>query len=165
MGYCHYWGRPAALSSEHFRAFAEECQQLRVALGVPKLWFFGGVKIGGALGVGKPIFSAETICFNGRPPGETLLIHRVFHRQDRETGDDGLYWDFVKTRQLPYDQLVVAVLLSFKHFFPAAALSSDGGNADWAAGMTLYTQTTGRSVPDFAILATPQGAGSSDDRK
>lgn len=165
MGYCHYWGRPAVLSRELFRAFAAECHQLRAALGMPKLWFFGGVKIGGALGYGKPIFSAETICFNGRPPGETMLIHRIFHHQERETGDDGLYWDFVKTNQAPYDQLVVAVLLSFKYFFPEVALSSDGGQDDWAAGMALYTQTTGRSVPDFAILATPEREGSSHERK
>jgi hypothetical protein len=164
MGYCHYWGRPAELSRDRFRAFAAECKQLRTALGVPTLGLFGGVKIGGATGWGKPIFSEETICFNGRPMQETLLIHRVFHHPERETGDYGLHWDFVKTNQAPYDELVVAVLLSFKQFFPETALYSDGGAAEWANGIALYERTTGRTVPAFPILAQPQGESAEHDQ-
>ena len=57
-----------------------------------------------------------------------------------------------------YDELVVAVLVSFKHHFPAAALSSDGGERDWARGIALYERATGRQAPSFGVLAVPPEA-------
>lgn len=156
MSYMHYWGRPAELSRGSFERFAGECKQLRLRLGVPRFGLFGGVKIGGAMGPGEPTFSSECICFNGRPSHETFLIHRAFHHPEREAGDFGLHWDFVATDRKPYDDLVVAVLLSFKHAFPGAALSSDGGEEAWARGVALYERTTGRSVPSLRDLATPR---------
>jgi len=158
MGYCHYWGRPAELPLSTFRSFVAECVTLRRALGVPWLGLFGGVKIGSSFGWGRPIFREDVICFNGRPGCEPLIIYRVFHRLDRKPGDFGLYWDFVKTREEPYDELVVAVLVSFKHYFPASALSSDGGKEDWARGIALYERTTGRQAPGFDVLRAPQEA-------
>jgi hypothetical protein len=110
------------------------------------LGLFGGVKIGGSFGAGRPIFREDAICFNGRPRHEPLVIYRVFHRPQQELGEFGLYWDFVKTDQKPYDELVVAVLVSFKHHFPAAALPSDGGKRNWARGIALYrVERAGRS--------------------
>ena len=118
MGYCHYWGRPAELPLSGFRPFVEECAKLRRALGVPWLGLFGGVKIGNSFGWGRPIFREDVICFNGRPSHEPLIIYRAFHEPQRKPGKFGLYWDFVKTNQKPYDELVVAVLVSFKNYFP-----------------------------------------------
>jgi hypothetical protein len=156
MGYCHYWGRPAELPLSGFRSFVEECVTLRRALGVPFLGLLGGVKICGSLGWGRPIFREDVICFNGRPSHEPLIIYRVFHEPQRKPGDFGLYWDFVKTNQKPYDKLVVATLLSFKHYFPASALSSDGGKEDWAGGIALYERATGRQALGFDVLRAPQ---------
>jgi len=70
------------------------------------------------------------IGFNGRPSHEPFVIYRVFHRPEQKLGKFGLFWNFVKTNEKPYDELVVAVLVSFKHHFPAAALCSlRGGTA------------------------------------
>jgi hypothetical protein len=158
LGYCHYWGRQPELPLIAFRSFVEECVTLRRALGVPRFGLFGGVKIGDSSGWAPPVFREDVICFNGRPGCEPLIIHRVFHQPQREPGDFGLYWDFVKTNAQPYDELVVAVLLSFKHYFPASALSSDGDRRDWARGIALYERATTRQAPEFSTLRTPQGA-------
>lgn len=155
MSYCHYWGRPAELAASEFRAFARECVTLRRALGVPLLGLFGGVKICGASGWRRPTFREDGICFNGRPGHEALVIRRVYHQPRRQPGDFGLYWDYVSTSEKPYDDSVVASLLSFKHHFPAAALSSDGGKQDWARGIALYESATGRLAPDFPALRRP----------
>ena len=52
----------------------------------------------------------------------------------------------------------MAVLVSFKHHFPAAALSSDGGERDWARGIALSERATGRQAPGFGVLAVPREA-------
>lgn len=155
MSYMHYWGRPSELSRDCFRLLAGECRKLRQGLGVPWLGFFGGVRIGGVMGSGNPSFTDDTICFNGRPGHETFVLHRVFHKPQQESGLHGLHWDFVGTDRKPYDALVVATLLSFKHHFPESALNSDGGEADWAQGMALYQRVTGRRPPSFRDLAMP----------
>jgi hypothetical protein len=158
LGYCHYWARPAELPLGEFRSFAAECGTLRRALGVPVLGLFGGVKIGGSFGYGRPIFREHAIGFNGRPSCEPLVIYRVFHKPQQAPDKFGLYWDYVKTNEKPYDELVVAVLVSFKHHFPTAALSSDGGERDWARGIALYERATGRQAPGFGVLAVPPEA-------
>jgi hypothetical protein len=89
---------------------------------------------------------------------EPLVIYRVFHKLQQAPDKFGLYWDYVKTNEKPYDELVVAVLVSFKHHFPAAALSSDGGEGDWARGIALYERATGRQAPGFGVLAAPREA-------
>ena len=126
MGYCHYWGRPAELSLSGFGTFAQECVRRRRALGVPWLGLLGGEKIGNAFGQGRPMFREDVISCNGRPGHEPLIIHRLFHKPQQESDRFNLYWDFVKTNQTPYDDLVVAALVSFEMHFAGAALSSEG---------------------------------------
>lgn len=155
MSYGHNWGRPTNLPLGQFRKFAQECKQLRHALGIPKLGFIGGVKIGSADGHGRPIFTEDLICFNGRPSHDSFIIHRQFDHPERDVGLYGLHWDFVYTAQKPYDTLVVAVLLSLKYYFPLCALRSDGGEQDWAKGINLYQRVTGRDIPDFRTLGQP----------
>jgi len=58
-----------------------------------------------------------------------LVIYRVFHKPQQAPDKFGLYWDFVKTNEKPYDELVVAVLVSFRHHFPAAAFPRTGPRA------------------------------------
>lgn len=127
-------------------------------LGVPWLGLFGGVKIGDAFGWGRPIFREDVICFNGRPSHQPLVIHRLLHKPQQELGTFDLNWDFVKTNQKPYDELEVAVLVSFKVHFPASALSSDGGKSDWERGIALDERATGRQALGFDVLRAPQEA-------
>lgn len=155
MGYSHYWGRPPELDPARFLLFAEECKALRRAAGMPWLGLFGGLKVGGELGWGAPSFTKELVCFNGRPQCEPLVLpcHLPMGRQ--AVGDYGLYWDGAKTNKLPYDQLVVAALLSFKSHFHEAALYSDGDRDDWSDGIQLYERVTGKAVPPLVELGRP----------
>lgn len=154
MGYSHYWGRPKELDPGRFAAFADECRYLRRQAGLPILGLFGGLKIGAELGWGQAIFTGEMVCFNGRPQCEPLTIPRCV-QSSGYAGEYGLFWDGAKTNQLPYDRLVIAVLLAFKHHFPEGALYSDGSRDDWAAGIYLYEHATGRPAPAFADLGKP----------
>ncbi len=147
MSYGHHWGRPRTIPDEVFTAIADDVRTI-IARVAPTLGFFGGIKVRGAMGGGQPILDAEHICFNGAPPRDTFWISKDFHTKnpDRSPSDDGLYWDFVMTGELPYDTVVVAALTSFKVHLPEGRLSSDGGPDEWAAGIALFCQATGRDV-------------------
>lgn len=148
MGYSHYWGRRAELDQDVFVAFSDEVRRLIRAVR-PRFGFFGGVKIRGSVGWGPPHITTESVNFNGRPYCETFWIARRFadQRPDAEPDESGLLWNFTKTNGLPYDVVVTASLLSFKHHFPEARLGSDGGRPDWQPGIDLFEQVTGRSAP------------------
>lgn len=152
MGYCHSWGRPKEIAPEVFRAVMDDVQKI-VGSVAPTLGLFGGIRIKGATGAGRPLIDAERICFNGSPACETFWIARDFNTKypDRTPGDDGLYWDFVKTRQLPYDRVVVAALTALKVHLPATQLSSDGGREEWEPGLALFRTATGRDVAFDAL--------------
>lgn len=152
MSYGHRWGRPRTIPDATFNAIADDVRAI-IAHVAPALGLFGGIKVRGAMGGGRPIIDAEHICFNGAPPRDTFWMSKDFTTKnpDREPGDDGLYWDFVMTGELPYDRVVVAALTSFKVHLPEGRLHSDGGPDEWAAGMALFRDTTGREV-DFDLL-------------
>lgn len=154
MSYGHYWGRTKTIPSDAFDAVGRDVRQIIEAV-APTLGLFGGIKVRGATGSGRPIIDADHICFNGSPRRETFWISRdvSLKSPDQAPGEDGIYWDFVKTGQLPYDTVVVATLISLKCHVPDVQLSSDGGAEDWAAGLALYRRATGRQV-DFESLTT-----------
>jgi hypothetical protein len=55
--------------------------------------------------------------------------------------------DFCKTRQNPYDIVVVACLAVLKHRLGVAMnVSSDGRPADWTAGIDLARRVTGLKI-------------------
>lgn len=154
MSYGHYWGREKTIADDVFQAIAADVRAVITAVG-PTLGLFGGIKVRGATGAGRPIIDADHICFNGSPHRETFWIARDFASKspDQAPGDDGFYWDFVKTGQLPYDTVVVAALVSLKVHLPGAKLSSDGGADEWAAGLALYCRATGREVTFESLTA------------
>ena len=156
MGYCHYWGRPKTIPADVFGTIGGEVRSVIAAV-APALGLFGGIKVRGALGSGRPIIDAEHICFNGSPRKETFWISSdvASKSPDQEPGEHGLYWDFVKTGQLPYDTVVVAALVSLKVRLPEARLSSDGGAEEWAAGLELYRRATGRAVTFESLTNLP----------
>ena len=150
MGYCHNWGRPMEVSPEIFSSYVEEVKKLRRAIR-PTFWFFGGgIKITGAMGWGPPEFKSEIINFNGRPMCENFLITRNYSTKykDPSPNDDGLFWDYVKTNERPYDVLVTAALLSFRHHVPEVLIESSGDRDDWQKGIALYERVTQRKVPE-----------------
>lgn len=154
MSYGHYWGRTKVIPDVAFQAFADDVRKIIEAV-APTLGLFGGIKVKGATGFGRPTIDAEHICFNGAPRRETFWISRdvALKSPDQQPDADGVYWDFVKTGQLPYDTVVVAALTSFKVHVPDVRLSSDGGEDEWQAGLALYRRATGRPVT-FDSLTT-----------
>lgn len=99
MGYTRYWARPRELDAEQFRAFAEACRATCAELE-------------GCLTDAS--FTADKICFKGRPGCETFLIERVASSSRRE----GLIFEFCKTQRLPYDAAVDQCLTILKARFP-----------------------------------------------
>jgi len=49
-------------------------------------------------------------------------------------------WNFCKTAQKPYDELVTAVLILARYTFDPFSLSSDGEWNDWLLGRELFTR-------------------------
>jgi len=48
-------------------------------------------------------------------------------------------FDFCKTAQKPYDNVVTAILILAKEYFPEwLEVTTDGDNADWRGGFDLY---------------------------
>ncbi len=125
MGYCHYWGRPKEIAPEVFRAVVDDVQKV-IASVAPAFGLFGGVRIKGATGYGRPVIDAERICFNGSPSCE-------------------------KTGELPYDKVVVAALTALKFHLPATQLSSDGGREEWEPGLALFRTVSGHAVAFDAL--------------
>lgn len=157
MGYVHSWGRPMEVPVGRFRSFADDVRKLCAAVR-PPLWLFGGgVLITGGGLFTRPVLTDEMVSFNGWPPRsvgyEHLCVMRVYSEKwngqyrDRQPEEDGLYWDYVKTNQNPYDVVVTAALASLCHHVPECVIDSNGARADWQPGIDLYRRVTGRGAP------------------
>ncbi len=53
----------------------------------------------------------------------------------------------IRTDRMSYDTIICACLMSFRHFFPAAEITSDGTRRDWAQAIAMYEFLTERSAP------------------
>jgi len=69
---------------------------------------------------------------------ETFRLDRWHHPETWEPKERGGYFSFCKTRRLPYDLLVCAVLILLKHHFPKSEVSSDGDYSDWVPAREWY---------------------------
>ena len=116
------------------------------------------IKIGDGLGEGHPpVFSKDEICFNGvgEEAHETLLIERDnsdiltktgrWSKYYKETWEkDHTYEGFVKTARKPYDLLVTATLVLYKHHFgDIVEISGDGGEEGFEEGKKLISEVLG----------------------
>lgn len=161
MGYTHYWRREQTLPKKQWNAFVEDVQTLLVRLPKHSLSAGGYSKdaplvIAGPLGTGDPIIGPDVVSFNGSEEvrdddgsdlsHETFYLARVFEPEEWESPESGKYFAFCKTAQKPYDLLVCACLLSFKHHFPTSVVSSDGGPSDWSIPLIWYTDVFNRKV-------------------
>jgi hypothetical protein len=140
-----------------FRAFANDVRKLCEA--VRPRWLFGrGIRITGGGLFTRPVLTDDMVSFNGWPPRlggyEHFCVMRVYsekwdgYYRNRRPDEDGLYWDTVKTNQLPYDVVVTAALVSLRHHVAELAFDSDGSRDDWQAGIDLYQRVTQRPPPD-----------------
>jgi hypothetical protein len=150
MGYTHYWRRKPVLEQEKFAQWAEDVRQLAGMCDKREIAICGGD------GTGLGQFGAEIVCFNGdeskNEDYETFSIERTYHPYaSYDTPENGLYHDFCKTGERPYDLLVTAALLRFRYYFPESLVSSDGSRDDWMPAWKLY-QVVFNEMPSLAFL-------------
>lgn len=131
MGYTHYFDHKKTTKTK-WKSIKNACKVL--SLNLPK-----DVLIDGCLAHKEPVFDDTMIWFNGTDKGFTWEDrkankhpengHETFVLEQKGSGDD---LAFCKTGRKPYDLLVCACLLVYKHYSPTTIkLSSDGNAEDW----------------------------------
>jgi hypothetical protein len=136
MGYTHYWRRKQEFPKRAFLRAVEDCRKVCQATGVP---------LAGWDGTGAPAFQAEEICFNGQSATgyETFAVPRKCV-PTRPPDEGGLYFDFCKTANMPYDLAVQCCLLVLQHHFgKQIVISSDGNEADWQRAVETCQRVLG----------------------
>lgn len=136
MGYTHYWYRPLTLDADRFVSFAHDCHDLALKWEGPIGYEYDQPEM-------PPQFGPKSIHFNGqRDDGhETFYIPQFYDDQypGQSPEKNGHWFSFCKTARKPYDTLVTACLIAFKHHFRRCEVHSDGSWSEWEDGRTLYT--------------------------
>ena len=137
MGYTHYWNKKKKIDPETWSDFTDDVTALINKAKVRLCWEFNEPDK-------APEVTAEVVRFNGKGDNgyETFLLRRVEQREEyRKPDDKGMYFNFCKTAQKPYDKYVVAVLhLAEKHFGDKILFSSDGDDSELREGIELATK-------------------------
>jgi len=92
-----------------------------------------------------PHFGDTEIWFNGITDHETFVLQQAgIPVESYQSNTDGLGFAFCKTAGKPYDLMVCACLLVYKHHSPdTMRLSSDGDASDWADAENFVKDTLG----------------------
>jgi hypothetical protein len=127
MGYTHYWEISRDFTNEEWDALTDEATRIIGLAG--KL----NIKLGDALGDFEPVITKKRIALNGY--GNAGCESFILTKNKRETAEwerereNNAVFDFCKTRQLPYDAVVVSILFAANKVAPNAIRpSSDGGD-------------------------------------
>lgn len=132
MGYTHYMYR-----NKTIHRYNELANDVRRMLH----WVQHVRKIPLADGFGAyhtdPVVSSHRIWFNGAGSNahETFLIAK--NKQDDDYKDNGVYFDFCKTNQKPYDLAVMLAILLACEYDPFFRYDTDGTAEDWAEAIAL----------------------------
>ena len=139
MGYTHYWDGKANLTPE-------------LVADIKAIIAGSTVTIKNGIGSEKPVVTRENVSLNGDADTD----------DDFETFELGALdgWNFCKTGQRPYDEVVTAILLRVTHYDAAFNVSSDGDWVDdWKAGRELYARVFGEDavkpselVEDYSLV-------------
>jgi hypothetical protein len=130
MGYTHYF-KHKKTGKRKWAKIVEDCKKL--ADNLPE-----DVLIDGCSAYPTPQFDSKEIYFNGTDEGFKWIDHKnnKYPKNGHETfvlsqaGSGG--FAFCKTARKPYDLLVCACLLVYKHHSPKTMdLGSDGDSEDW----------------------------------
>ena len=129
MGYTHYWYRKVGEDHNQKEWNTFGVQALRI---VNK----SEIPLGDWDGENRPIFNFDRIELNGigEDGHEPLILHREVPEQPSYRADEPDYFEFCKTACKPYDLVVTAILLLYKHYFPTVKVSSDGDVENWKDG-------------------------------
>ncbi|MBA3775431.1 MAG: hypothetical protein H0X11_03150 [Betaproteobacteria bacterium] len=133
MGLTHSWLRPTELPAGAFTDAVRDIQRLLKDANIP---------LAGFEGQGPPVFLDDAIVFNGVAGAacEPFEIHQVeFDRRGRAEK-----FSFCKTQGLPYDLVVMAALIVFKHHLGETfKVMSDESDAAWSPARQLVSRATG----------------------
>ena len=130
MGYTHYWRTKTTSQAKFGAAIKKANKVLEARKGL----------LAGPNGEGPLVIKKKQVCFNGQgdESHETCFID-----------NSGKEFDFCKTAQKPYDDVVTAVLAIFAHELGEDfQVSSDGDHEEWASGVKLASQVLGEPVPN-----------------
>jgi hypothetical protein len=163
MGYTHYYERrrDVAAPTDAYGRWAMDAKAIIAAAEGH------GIRIAGWDGgreAAWPEFTEGYVSLNGwgDESCETFIWHAEVQDNPEWVRPDQPYCYFVKTRQRPYDAVVVALLLRLKHYYgDAVDISSDGSweeykysfdgesfvDPGWTLGRALYREVFGEDAP------------------
>lgn len=162
MGYTHYYYKDEEEhDQETWNSFLKDVK--KIVKNLPEHSTSSGgyhskdpLIIAGWDGEGKPSFTKNMIKFNGGGgfDHETFSIYRVVDEQERERARNlgrKDFFEFCKTARKPYDLLVQAVLILYKHHFGShVRVSSDGCFGDWVEAYVFVENVMG-FTPVFSL--------------
>lgn len=126
MGFTHYFTQKRDFTAEEWSAITEAASfAIAKARGL-------GIEIAGWDRSGSPVVNENEISLNGADEEgcETFRVSRVKPPKpewDDAPGDE--YFSFCKTRERPYDRVVVTILHHIRNIAPdAMGIGSDGGD-------------------------------------
>ena len=151
MGYTHYWYRPQHLNCREFEKFAADVMYILQEAQE------NGIKLGDTHGENEPFVNYNIVAFNGYDESgyESCVIEKDVSNENLQPFNTelGEHFDFCKTQQKRYDEVVVAVLMCLQYHFPSIVLKTDGDYLDWAAGSKLFEDALGFNYePKLGIL-------------
>ncbi len=111
MGYTHYLKQPKKFTDKQWDTFVKSAKQIFKTTDIP---------LGNAAGdeKTKPVINVDRISFNG--VGDDSHETCTVYREDTD-------FEFCKTAQKPYDEVVVAIYKAAREANPSIVLNSDGG--------------------------------------
>jgi len=153
MGYSHYWETLRSFTDEEWDSLTEEANRIIGLAG--KL----NIKLGDALGDFEPVVTKNRIALNGY--GNAGCESFILMKNKREAAEwerqreNNAVFDFCKTRQLPYDAVVVSILFAANKIAPDALHpSSDGGDVFEPAIDILAAKMLGASSEEKSFHET-----------
>lgn len=127
MGYTHYFRMPKGTMKED--KWKRLCKDVQTLVGNENYPVEKGYD---RLDIGEQRIIVKGTC-------EWLVIERESMPQFTFE-PEGMVFNFCKTRQHPYDYVVVACLIALKRILPQVELSSDGDLIDWHEGIAHFRE-------------------------
>lgn len=132
MGYTHYWNHTPRCEDDVWKTVRIIVKQIFDITHVPLQYEYDSPK--------PPVVDGMGIRFNGVEDDG----HETFFFDKEDSG-----FNFCKTACKPYDEVVVAVLITLARHYPGFAWTSDGDYEDFKAGGLLYEQASGLTLPPY----------------
>jgi len=135
MGYTHYWEQQRAYTGEEWKQISAIIKTIIEKSGVKIVREYDRP-------TDAPCFDNDSILFNGNGDEghETFVFTREVAKEPEYRKGDGDF-QFCKTAQKPYDDVVVACLIAAAEM-GVITWSSDGNDYEHTEGRTLYLSCT-----------------------